>query len=144
MGASAAMQGCLSDEVLRIPGPFQSSTLLRIVRSIRPCQANADIICFQEVSPLSMVCIAFLQRQAMPSWTVVGDFEKHTDMAIAYNTDAVTVKHGSILSIKLYDMDNCHRKWRRYLQAALPLPALLSPSPTYRSPPRVYHYLAIG
>jgi hypothetical protein len=89
-----------------------------------------------------MFWIAFLQKQVMPSWTVVG--EKYTDIAIVYNPDAVTVNHDSILSIKLYGMDDCNRKWRRYLQAALPLPALLSPPPTYRSPPRVYHYLAIG
>eukprot|EP00972_Heterocapsa_arctica_P056486 8334701-Heterocapsa_arctica.AAC.1 len=80
----------------------------------------------------------------MPSWKVVGD--TRTDIAIAYNPATGAVKHGGILSIKLYDVveHDFKRKWRRYLQAALPLPALLSPPPpTYRSPPRVYHYVAI-
>jgi hypothetical protein len=126
------MQGCLSDELLRIPGPFQSSTSLRIVRSIRPCQATADIICFQEVS---RNWIVFLQTHCMPSWEVMGD--KYTDIAIAYNPDTVAVKNGGIVSIKLYeDFDEYDRKrsWRRYLQAALPLLALLSPPYMYRVP----------
>jgi endonuclease/exonuclease/phosphatase family metal-dependent hydrolase len=129
------MQGCLSDEVLRVPGTFQSSTALRIVRSIRPCQATADIICLQEVSE------AHLQQTVMSSWKVVRD--RHTDTAIAYNPATVNVKHGDIQSIKLYNVEHDCRKWRTYLQATLPLLALLYPPPMYRSPPRVYHYLAV-
>jgi hypothetical protein len=133
VGAYVAMQGCLSDEVLRIPGTFQSSTSLRIVRSIRPCQATADIICLQETSEGWM---AHLQKTAMPLWKVVCD--THTDIAIAYNPATVNVKC-DILSIKLYNVaeHDCKRKWRTLLQAALPLLALLSLPPVCIAPHRV-------